>query len=83
MLNPKKRKGEKSEREHCGEQVLCLVSRVLLAFATSPIFIVLSVSFLVHMAASRVCRIKVPKVLSVSSIFGKHFIYIRRRCSRI
>jgi hypothetical protein len=83
MLNPKKRKGEKSERAALWRTSLMLVSRVLLAFATSTIFIVLSVSLLVHMAASRVCRIKVPKVLSVSSIFGKHFIYIRRRCSRI
>jgi hypothetical protein len=70
-------------RDECGEQVVYVISRVLLAFAKSPIFIVSSVYFLVHVAASRVWRIKVPKVLSVSSILGKHFIYIRRRSSRI
>lgn len=66
-------------REECGEQVVYVISKVLLAFAKSPIFIVSSVYFLVHVAASRVWRIEVPKVLSVSSILGKHFIYIRRR----
>jgi hypothetical protein len=80
MLNPKKRKGKKSERAMRRTSRM-LVGRLLLAFATSPIFIVLSVYFLVHVAASKVCRIKVPKVLSASSILGKHFFL--KRSSRI